>query len=386
MTPLLALLLAFFAFSAESFGQEPSASAEPWGYVYAVRTLHTYPLVEKDNAVGRLSENQIVLTSARVSRRHGVIRQTDEGAEYVDVGSSNGSRVNGAETRARIPVRLEVGDRIQAADELLLFHTSLDGLWSAELRMRLLSNLVELNVDLPQDFSRKSLGREEIVAVSNEATVNPDAGTVELAHSVAIEPGLGFGKGTAAFVGNVILDDGILELSLWAVEGAGSMTSRRASISRLKHTTLKIAMTNNESEPLLGPWFSAQYLTSLFDVFPEAREVSLRFATSLASQTRPVALRDASEVLAFRHHLSGDDDWKLLTLSARAGGAWVDNEIQERRMSLTAIERNVLTRALEVSRGRLERARALGAEGESVADAASAIARGESRLEALDAR
>ena len=57
---------------------------------------------------------------------------------------------------------------------------------------------------------------------------------------------IGFTKETAAFVGNVILEDGVLEISLWAIEGAGSMTSRRASISRLKHTTLRVSMTGAE--------------------------------------------------------------------------------------------------------------------------------------------
>lgn len=399
MTPFFALIVAFFAISAGAVGQEvpppvdrtelaveSAPNTEPWGYVYALRTLRTYPLVEEDNPIGRLPENRIALTSSRVSRRHGVIRKTDDGAEFVDVGSSNGSRVNGSETRGRVPVRLEPGDRIQVADELLLYHTSLDGLWNAELRLRLLSSMVELHVDLPQDFSRRSLGREEIVAVSSEAVLSADEGLVELKHSVAIEAGTGFGNGVAAFVGNVILDDGIVELSLWAIEGAGSMTSRRASISRLKHTTLRVAMTGDTSSAPTGPWFPQQYLTILLDVFPDARDLSLRFATSLAAQERPLALRDASEALAFRHALSGDEDWKLLTLSAQAGGAWVDNEIRERRMSLTQIERNALAKALEESRGRLEVAKALGAEGEQVADAESAIARGESRLEALDER
>ena len=321
-----------------------------------------------------------------MSRRHAAIRRTDEGIELVDVGSSNGSRVNGTELRARVPVSLNPGDRIQLADELLLFHTSLDGLWNAELRLRLLSSMVNLNAHLPQDYTRKSLGREEVVPVEAEALMNLEAGTVELTPSVKLSPDSGFLQETTAFVGNVLLDDGVLELSLWSIEGAGSMTSRRASISRLKHTTLKIAIDDEATANNLRPWFAQQYLHSLFDVHPEARDISLRFATSLASQQRPVALRDASETLAFRHTLSGKPEWKLLALSAQAGGAWVEGAVLRRRMSLTQIERNALAEALETSRSRLERARALGAQGQPADDAASAIERAASQLAALDTR
>ncbi len=366
---------------------QKATEEKPWGYVYVFRSLRAYPLMGgEDNRLGRLPENQISLTSPRVSRRHAVIRQTDEGIELVDVGSSNGSRVNGTELRARVPVSLNPGDRIQLADEMLLFHTSLDGLWNAELRLRLLSSLVNLNAHLPQDYTRKSLGREEVVPVEAEALMNLEAGTVQLTPSVELSPDSGFLQETTAFVGNVLLDDGVLELSLWSIEGAGSMTSRRASISRLKHTTLKIAIDDEATANNLRPWFAQQYLHTLFDVHPEARDISLRFATSLASQQRPVALRDASATLAFRHTLSGKPEWKLLALSAQAGGAWVERAVLRRRMSLTQIERSALAEALENSRSRLERARALGAKGQPADDAASAIERGASRLAALDAQ
>lgn len=363
-----------------------SGSEEPWGYVYAFQSLRVFPLVGGDNRIGRLPENHISLTSPRVSRRHGLIRRGDHGVEFVDVGSSNGSRVNSSETRARVPVSLEPGDRIQVADELLLYHTSLEKLWNAELRLRLLSSMIELNVGLPRDFTRTSLGQEEVVSVSSEAILSPEAGTAELKHSIDFEPGSGFVEDTPAFVGNVQLDDDTLQLSLWSIDGEGSMTSRRASISRLKHTTLRIAMTGVGSPGRDGPWFPQQYLSNLFDLLPEARDISLRFATSLAGQERPVALRDAAETLAFRHALSTGNEWKLLVLAARAGGAWVETAVQNRRMRLTEVERSALAEALEHSRGRLEQARALGADGQPVADAASTIERAEGRLAALDAR
>ena len=380
--------LVFLAAGAFAQGPPVEADDEPWGYVYAFRSLRAFPLTGEDNRVGRLPENQIALTSERVSRRHAVIRQTDEGIELVDLGSSNGSMVNGKKLRARAAVSLNPGDRIQFADELVLFHTTLEGLWNAELRLRLLSSMVEMNVNLPQDFRRKSLGREEVVPVESEAVLDLSAGTASLTHSVERDPSSGFLQGAAAFVGNVLLDDGVLELSLWSIEDAGSMTSRRASISRLKHTTLRITVEedNNVVSHDLMSWFPQQHLSNLFDIFPEARDMSLRFATSLASQERPVALRDASASLAFRHMMSAEPEWRLLVLSAQAGGAWVETTVLKQRMKLTQVDRNELAGALEHVRARLDDAIALGADGERVDAARSAIERGESRLAALDAR
>lgn len=369
----------------EAVPAEEATAEEPWGYVYAFRTLRTYPLVGEVNRIGRLPENNIPLTSPRVSRRHGMIRRAEEGVEFVDVGSTNGSRVDGVKIRARVPVALDPGDRIQVADELLLYHTSLENLWNTELRLRLLSSMIELNVTLPRDVTRKSLGQEEVVSVSSEAILSPEEGTAELNHSVDFEPEDGFLQGTPTFVGNVLVNDDTLELSLWSIDAEGSMTSRRAAVSRLKHTTLEIVMTGVGSPGPEGPWFPQQYLSNLFDVFPEARDHSLRFATSLASQDRPVALRDAAETLAFRHSLSNDENWELLVLAARAGGAWVDTAVQNRRSRPTELERQSFAEALEQSRRRLARARTLGAEGEAVDAALSAIERGENRLAALEA-
>jgi len=372
---------------AQEAGAPETAEDGPWGYVYVFRSLRAYPLTGDDNRLGRLPENDVTLTSNRVSRRHAAIRKTDNGIELVDVGSSNGSRLNGRKMRARVPLLLGPGDRIQLADELLLFHTTLAGLWNAELRLRLLSSMIKMKVHLPQDFIRTSLGREEVVPAVSEAVINLEAGTVELTHSIEKDPGSGLFQEAAAFVGNVLLDDGELELSLWSIEDSGSMTSRRASISRLKHTTLKIAVDDTGYVvDALTPWFSPQHLATFFDVFPDARDVSLRFATSLASQERPVALRDAAETLAFRHVLAAEPEWKLLVLAAQAGGKWVEGTVRERRTRLTQIERSELAEALETSRGRLEKARDLGAEGQPVEEAASVIERAATRLAALDAR
>ncbi|MGH9337104.1 MAG: FHA domain-containing protein, partial [Vicinamibacteria bacterium] len=134
-----------------SFGQAPPdpspgpRGSEPWGYLYFFRTLQLYPLALEENAIGRLQESEIVLTSPRVSRRHAVVRRDAEGIELHDVGSSNGTKRNGESLRPRAPVPLNPGDRIELAEELALFHISLPDLWRDELRHRLLASIVKLH-------------------------------------------------------------------------------------------------------------------------------------------------------------------------------------------------------------------------------------------------
>ena len=60
--------------------------------------------------IGRDSTCDIVLVGARISRRHCVVRLGAGGPEVEDIGSSNGTRVNGEETHSRI---LHEGDVIE---------------------------------------------------------------------------------------------------------------------------------------------------------------------------------------------------------------------------------------------------------------------------------
>ena len=64
---------------APAFAQDPP---EPWGYVYAFRTLRVYALTLEDNRIGRLAENPVALSSARVSRRHAAIKKKTMVCEF----------------------------------------------------------------------------------------------------------------------------------------------------------------------------------------------------------------------------------------------------------------------------------------------------------------
>lgn len=334
--------------------------------------------------IGRLLENDVVLGSVRVSRRHAVIRHSPEGTELVDVGSSNGTRLNGRSLRPRFPVQLQPGDRIQLADELALYHDSLEGLWRSELRLRLLTAIVKLHLQLPQDVTRRSFGREEVVPAETEARIDLDSGKVEIEHGVPLEDGSGFPEGSGAFIGGLGIEPNELELSLWTLAGTETMTSRRASFSSLKHTTLRIVMAGADgergaSDPARGPWFPPQVLASLFEVFPDDPSFNPQFAHALADQDRPVALHDAAESFAFRFERD-DRDPDLLARAAKLMGRFVDAEVDARGMSLKASDKKRLTEALESAREWLARAGELGGDEGDREEATAVIERAAERL------
>lgn len=68
-------------------------------------------------SLGRARDNRLVLSDGRVSRQHGRL-QTRRGAlVYTDLGSTNGSRVNGMRVDE---IALGLGDRIQVGDTVLV--------------------------------------------------------------------------------------------------------------------------------------------------------------------------------------------------------------------------------------------------------------------------
>ncbi len=379
------LPVCFFA-AATSSALPALAQDSPWGYLFFLRTQKLYPLTLDENAVGRLSESAVVLTSARVSRRHAVVKKSGELFELVDAGSSNGTKRNGEPLRPRDPSPLVPGDRIEFAEEIALFHRSLPDLWRDELRHRLLAGIVKLHRALPEDQRRKAFGREEIELAVTEARVNGESGAAEVEHSMELDPESGFPEESAAFVGGVDVVDGVLELSLWTIASGGageSMTSRRASFNNLKHAMLRVSIAGGP-EGAAGPWFPSHLLAALFDVFPDEPEFSLQFAVSLAGQERPKALSDAASSLSFRHRLN-PSEWKLILMAAQAKGLWIDKEIGEKGLSLGPEDKMRLEVALEEARSWLEQAKALGAKGEPGKEAEAAVIRASERLSRIQA-
>ena len=72
-------------------------------------------------AIGRMPECDIVLADPNVSRRHAEIRRSGSDFVVVDLGSTNGTKVNGAVIRER---RLSDGDEITVGNTRLRFQAS----------------------------------------------------------------------------------------------------------------------------------------------------------------------------------------------------------------------------------------------------------------------
>ncbi len=71
--------------------------------------------------IGRLPESTVVLHDSNTSRRHAEIRRNGKDVVVVDLGSTNGTRVNGATIRERV---LNDGDQVVVGTTVLRFETS----------------------------------------------------------------------------------------------------------------------------------------------------------------------------------------------------------------------------------------------------------------------
>lgn len=69
--------------------------------------------------LGRNAECQVFIDDPRVSRRHAMIRHQDDGFWYYDLGSFNGSLLNG--TRVTTTLKLKDGDTLELADHSYRF-------------------------------------------------------------------------------------------------------------------------------------------------------------------------------------------------------------------------------------------------------------------------
>ncbi|UDM35450.1 response regulator transcription factor EmbR [Mycobacterium ulcerans] len=88
-------------------------------YLHTIASGHDYPIRTAATRIGRLSDNDIVLDSANVSRHHAVI--IDTGTNYIinDLRSSNGVHVQ--HQRIRGAVTLNDGDHIRICDHDFTF-------------------------------------------------------------------------------------------------------------------------------------------------------------------------------------------------------------------------------------------------------------------------
>lgn len=83
------------------------------------RQLATYSLTGGELTIGRTAGNSILLENPGVSRRHAVIRAEGDRVLIEDLGSANGSFVNGQKVEA--PLELKDGDEIQIVKHRLVY-------------------------------------------------------------------------------------------------------------------------------------------------------------------------------------------------------------------------------------------------------------------------
>lgn len=96
--------------------------ADPDGPVGSLVTGDGRRIAITDQAVviGRLSTCDIPLGDPQVSRRHAEVRRDDEGFAVFDLGSTNGTLVNGSPVRER---RLADGDELRIGSATIRFET-----------------------------------------------------------------------------------------------------------------------------------------------------------------------------------------------------------------------------------------------------------------------
>lgn len=115
-----------------------------------------HPLLRRETLLGRSEECTIYLPHAQVSRIHAVVRLSQNGVELVDLGSMNGTRLNGEKLRG--PQPLKDGDVIRIGTEELVVR--MDGRKSAPPRPS--SPPLALVSTDPSDHERAALDALEL--------------------------------------------------------------------------------------------------------------------------------------------------------------------------------------------------------------------------------
>jgi FHA domain-containing protein len=92
------------------------------GTAHAAGAENEYSLDKELVVIGRGSEADLRLADTGVSRRHGEIREIGESRHaYRDLGSTNGSKVNGKASTPANPIQLRDGDRIEVGKSALVY-------------------------------------------------------------------------------------------------------------------------------------------------------------------------------------------------------------------------------------------------------------------------
>ncbi len=97
---------------------EPAPATAELRLVEKGKSARAYPLTRDRVIIGRLAESDIVVSDPGASRRHAEVRRQNGDYVISDLGSTNGTRVNGRSIGERT---LEEGDRINIGRTVLEF-------------------------------------------------------------------------------------------------------------------------------------------------------------------------------------------------------------------------------------------------------------------------
>ena len=75
-------------------------------------------IAKQELNLGRADDNDVIVDSPQVSGRHARLRFGADGVQVMDLGSLNGTRLNGQPLPPRVSTSMNVGDRIQIADHV----------------------------------------------------------------------------------------------------------------------------------------------------------------------------------------------------------------------------------------------------------------------------
>ncbi len=113
-----------------SSGSEKNPANRPSAYLIMIRGGIPGTMLRvgtEDTTLGRSAENTFPLQDMTVSRRHATVRMDARGlVTLTDVGSTNGTFVNGRRLEAGHPTAVEEGDRIQFGSGVLVKLVRLD--------------------------------------------------------------------------------------------------------------------------------------------------------------------------------------------------------------------------------------------------------------------